>query len=131
MPFCDIIDVNPACGASVCGLRPHAWESGIAGPAAAVENAVGMPAPFRRSALQWYLRRLLRIAVFVKFQIINNIRCRHSAFQRNAHLALANIYVMSLRIAAAVGVLKSAVERGAANCAVSRINLIKHRPMCR
>ena len=96
VPFCDIIDVNPACGASVCGLRPHAWESGIAGPAVAVENAVGMPAPFRRSALQWYLRRLSRIAVFVKFQIINNIGCRHSALQRNEQLALANIYVVSL-----------------------------------
>lgn len=77
-------------------LRPRARESGIAGPAAAVENAVGMPAPFRRSALQWHLRRLSRIAVFVKFQIINNIRCRHSALQRNDQLALANIYVVSL-----------------------------------
>ena len=42
------------------------------------------------------LRRLSRRAVFVKFQIINNIRCRHSALQRNEQLALANIYVVSL-----------------------------------
>ncbi len=54
------------------------------------------PASSERMAMASACAVSPRGAVFVKFQIINNIRCRHSALQRNEQLALANIYVMSL-----------------------------------
>ena len=97
MPFCDIISVNPAGGASVCGLSPRAWEPGIAGQRTPKKTPlIYLPRFVGAHGNSIRLRRLSRRAVFVKFQIINNIRCRHSALQRNEQLALANIYVMSL-----------------------------------
>lgn len=130
MPFCDIIDVNPAGGASVCGLS-HASGNLVSPGSVHQKRPRVCPSRFvgaHGNGIR--LRRLSRRAVFVKFQIINNIRCRHSALQRNEQLAPANIYVMSLAHCCCRRCFEIRRRaRGGELCRL-RINLIKHRPMC-
>lgn len=81
----------------ITGLSPRAWEPGIAGQRTPKKTSlICLPGFVGAHGNSIRLRRLSRRAVFVKFLIINNIRCRHSALQRNEQLALANIYVVSL-----------------------------------